>query len=427
MEVATRKRCISSTTDDPDELAAPDGKIAAFGGSNDDNIAAEDGDDDALLEIPEDLFDPKSLMARFGHLFSREDLSHCAFYEELRFFEFFVDQRSAQWHGLRSRISKDYPTSVKRMTGSILSALVGLSRKSALPYDIWRAWTNRLREGESTAIEPNDDMEYGTMYEPRIRRILITLLGVHIKEPGFYVDLDRPWFGVSPDGITEPLRMVVSFGGRLPEQISMGRTIIEIKASARLLRDVPQVEHLVQMHEEMYIPRCQWGWLAYWHCDSMRIWLVKYQPSFWEWIRRRAEGFLEACRRDEELSDELRCSMGFEVQDEWFGEEEARLTGRKFYPIPPNKKPRFASPPKPECWLVFEHTTVGSRDLEREDREFDGRRLYPRLRADSDPWFDYAWKSIPEEQKKMGGGSEAAARVPEARIFSIAIDPSHRQ
>jgi hypothetical protein len=386
--------------------------------------ANDNDDDDLFLQIADDAFDPNSLLNRFGHLFTQEDLKHCTFYEDLRYFEFFVDQRSALWHGLRSKITNTDPSSVRRMTGSILSTIVGLSRKTSMPYDMWRAWTDQLRPNESSTVVTTVEMMYGTVYENRIRCILMALLAMPIREPGFYVDADRPWFGVSPDGITKELTMVASFHGGMPQCINMGRTIIEIKASLRLLRVVPQIEHLVQMHEEMFIPRCEWGWLIYWHCDAVRVWLVQYSDSFWQWIMRRAEGFLDACRKRCELTDELKASMGFEIQDEWFGEEEARLTGRKYYPKPRSEasKAIAPSPPeKPNCWMIFEHVTVGDRDPEREeDKEFEGRKLYPRMRPEGDPWYTNAWKPIWDEAAAAAAAAAAPPqRVPDAKIYNI--------
>lgn len=72
--------------------------------------------------------------------------------------EFFIGQRGKLWHKLRNKIDDSYPVHVQRATGSKLPAIVGLSRKTALPRDVFRAWTGRLSPHETIVVEDNADV-----------------------------------------------------------------------------------------------------------------------------------------------------------------------------------------------------------------------------------------------------------------------------
>jgi hypothetical protein len=66
--------------------------------------------------------------------------------------------------------------------------------------------------------------------------------------------------------------------------------------------------------------------------------------------------------------------------------------------------------------MIFEHVTVGDRDPEREDdKEFEGRKLYPRMRPEGDPWYTNAWKPIWDE----AAATPPPPRVPDAKIYNI--------
>lgn len=310
------------------------------------------------------------------------------------YIEFFVDQRGGLWHGLRSRISAAYPPTVRRITGSIFASIVGLSRKGAYPPDIWRAWTGHLGDFETTVIESNDDMAYGTEFEPRVRQIFRQVI-CPVREPGFYVDLKKQHLGVSPDGITPPIRLLVP-GDGLVSTMRLGTTILEIKCSRYLLRKCPQIEHIVQMHEEMAITRSRYGWLQYWRGDTCRIWLFEFCDSFWQWCLRRAEGFLQACCDDWPLNEELSTTMGFELQDLWFGDQK--------WPVKlSDAQKRYAPPERPRFWKVFE--CEQSRTDQHQDRDFEGAKVYPVHKDDADPWFAKTWQHVATEQRLHCGAA----------------------
>ena len=101
-----------------------------------------------------------------------------------------------------------------RQTGSRISAYVGLSPPykgcKNTPQFRYRADTNTLRDGESDVVEPNEHMDYGSRYEDRGRIILNHIFApLHSKEYGFFRDSERRNMGMSPDGLTNAVKMMV--------------------------------------------------------------------------------------------------------------------------------------------------------------------------------------------------------------------------
>lgn len=320
--------------------------------------------------------------------------------------EFFIDQRGKLWFKLRASIDSTYPRHVERVTGSKLAALVGLSRKTALPADVFRAWTGRLRPSETVVVEDNADMTFGRTYEGRVRCI-VSRLFCEFYEPGFFVHMKRQEYGVSPDGVTRGnVTLVVNAqdaamlqrrafdpaAAPLLMNILLGILVLEIKCSRYGLKEYIQLEHIVQMHLEMWLAHSRYGLLAYWHQDQMQLWLVEFCDSFWVWIDDRVGKFLAACKRgDAQLSEELATSIAWELQAEWFPD--------KYGAMPWSAKKRKLCPPeRPRTWLLFQEKV--SRSTERTHETLDGRAVYPTQLEPNDPWFTNAWLSLPDEQAR---------------------------
>jgi hypothetical protein len=325
--------------------------------------------------------------------------------------EYYVDQRSEIWFLLRQRINKDYPTTAKRVTGSILAAIVGLS-SYIVTRDVFRAWTNNLRFGESDKVDPNEFTKAGVRYEPRVFEIFRRLVNMDSSVPGFYTDKTNENIGVSPDAITGPMWLLLDghnafkLDGQQPDfkgkrWVFLGVTIAEFKTSLLLLRDQVKCDHILQMFLEMRIPRSGYGWLLYWHVDTIRLWLVKYDQRFWDWIERRVQRFLDfvilsKTQPGVELDDDAAAYMAQDLHDEWYPPANPR------YVRPWSKATaKFRPPIKP---LIVEVLAITkSRCDQLEDTEFADRKVYPVDKPVDDPWFDRTWKSLCEEQKNFIG------------------------
>lgn len=322
------------------------------------------------------------------------------YYAEIEVFEFFIHQRGWLWAQLRSCFDPAYPN-LPRVTGTRLAPMTGCSRHSALPHDVWRACTGQLRDGETIAIESNEAMEFGTVYEPRERSIFCALV-CHVDEPGFYVCARTPWIGVSPDGVAVSGGIRVRGveyvqdrpGEAIPFDCVLGATTLELKASPFGLKECVQLEHIIQVHHELFVTRRRWGWLQYWHVDKVCLFLVEFCDSFWAWLMKRLDVFLACCKSGEPLPMQYRQTVAHRLQEEWFAEEKR---WNRTTPYPGAKPTDDVPPQRPNYWLVF--LERNSRcDALQPDRLMDGRAIYPTMKDDpNDPWFAKTWPRLGSE------------------------------
>lgn len=321
------------------------------------------------------------------------------YHEDIDVIEFYVSQRGLAWRFLRGAYTPRNPH-MERVTGSKLAALIGFSRHSSLPRDVFRAWTGRLLPNESTVVEPNDVMGYGTEYEYMIRLIFIRLV-CPAREPGFYLMARRPNMGVSPDGVTPRIRVhgVERFlsprnNGQVisvPFDRMLDACVVEIKASPYGLKECLQLEHVVQGHHEMFITKRRYCFFPYWHDNKLCLSLLEFCDSFWQCVERRLALFLGACERmDERLPPALEPSYGRRLQEEWFDKQR--------YPLGPRPKQLQVDwpPERPRYWLLLLDNHSRTTEYQSE-RLFDGRCIYPVHHPEGDPWYQTAWKPIHEE------------------------------
>jgi hypothetical protein len=328
--------------------------------------------------------------------------------------EYFVDQRSEIWFLLRKSVGELYPTTAKRVTGSIIAAIIGVSPFGATPRDIFRSWVGELSANESDFFGGNQFTQAGVLYEPRVFEIFSRLICPDARTPGFYTHKQNEKLGVSPDAVTPEIALLLDgynarrldkkmmdFKGR--RWVYLGTTIAEFKTSIFFLKEKPKAEHILQMYLEMYIPGMDYGWLFYWHADKVCLWIVKFDAQLWKWVEHRVERFLYFVRLHHhvrthnlgykvELDNDAAAHIAFEVQDEWFPRDPRypAVWGRKIAHLRPPVKPLVI-----EVWR--EDTT---RCEEFTDETFNDARVFPVVLPPGDDWFRRRWSSVCEEQTR---------------------------
>jgi len=61
----------------------------------------------------------------------------------------------------------------------------------------------------------------------------------------------------------------------------------EVKCSKRTFYAHPQIGHLCQVHQQMWVRDRRYAVLHYFHHGATRMWLVRFSADFWLWCRRR--------------------------------------------------------------------------------------------------------------------------------------------
>lgn len=144
----------------------------------------------------------------------------------------------------------------------------------------------------------NDATKYGELHEPRLRAIARRVLGpeISIEEYGLFRDAVFDWIGISPDGITNAIRLE----GLQPyyddqEQewklhefdLTVGKIMYEAKCSPNNEYKHPQVSHLFQIHSQMRVAQRGATILHYWSRDRTRMFFIPFSPQFWAWMEPR--------------------------------------------------------------------------------------------------------------------------------------------
>lgn len=180
-------------------------------------------------------------------------------------------------------------------TASACAANIGLSPyKGNSPQRRWRILTGAERDD----FQGNDATAYGELHEPRLRAIIRAVFGREftVEEYGMFKDRQFKWMGISPDGVTNAIRLVGDqphFNHDLgrwetrPFQFEMGKIMYEAKCSPNHEYLHPQVPHLVQIHMQMRVAQRWATLLHYWSRDRTRIFLVPFDPHFWKWQHLR--------------------------------------------------------------------------------------------------------------------------------------------
>jgi hypothetical protein len=77
-------------------------------------------------------------------------------------------------------------------------------------------------------------------------------------------------------------------------------TAVELKEKCYAPVKRPQVDHIVQVHQQMHTMGADFIFLSYEHLDSITVFLVEFSPPFWHWCLRRWELF-HTCVRDQRV------------------------------------------------------------------------------------------------------------------------------
>lgn len=145
------------------------------------------------------------------------------------------------------------------------------------------------------AIDPfngNDDSAFGETHEPRLRGIFRAATTIGVTEYGLFIDNVHRFQGVSPDGVTEPVRLTgVLPNGQTRFDWTAGTCMLEAKCSRRHFYEHPQAMHLCQLHLQMWVRGTNMGFLIYWNgkppVERCRIWVVVFSEPFSIWKRLR--------------------------------------------------------------------------------------------------------------------------------------------
>lgn len=177
-------------------------------------------------------------------------------------------QGTKEWHADRASVS---------VTGSICGAIVGDN-----PYsDFEKTLRTKVREvlGLAPDSPPNALMIRGIETEPEARRALEAETGLIIHETGLHKWPEFPWFGSSPDGITNEHCVEIKCRNT-PKPISLRRW------------EWHQTQaHMTVTGKEsclywQYDPDTQQGILE----------VVEFDPTWWDTYRDRFEEFHETLR-----------------------------------------------------------------------------------------------------------------------------------
>lgn len=205
---------------------------------------------------------------------------------------FAYPQKSLEWLARRTLVG-----------GSSVAKWVGMSPYAdGDPVKVFKEGTGAV----VSSFEGNIHTKYGERYEPRLRAICIAVLKIDIVEYGLFVDCERPFTSISPDGITPAYRLLGFTDDYPPKSVridwKLGRVAWEAKCSRGGLRPAPLIPHIMQLQFQMYILGLHYGLLHYWHCDKNRIWLVEYSPDLLLWMMRRVDLVYQHIKRDSEFN-----------------------------------------------------------------------------------------------------------------------------
>lgn len=357
-------------------------------------------------------------------------------------------QKSPEWFAIREKV---------RQTGSRISAYVGLSPPykccTNTPQFRYRADTNSLRDGETDVVTENEHMAYGSRYEDRGRIILNHIFApLYSKEYGFFRDTERQNMGMSPDGLTNAVKMMVQKECQLslaefnrldaegkkayePYVIEMGQTAVEHKSSKGGLKPNPQVAHMTQLTEQMWIMGYHYGFLFYWHNDQVRVWMMPFNKPFFDWVLRRLalfdwhkenkvpikddDPYFRWKRNLDKADNAWYNSLSDFLDSYWFAPSDFKYKPRRplgdyidpassWWPdelrndpyapdlsIPHGEDPsQFQVPPKPDIYLVYECLQIPP------GRPADEKPLYPKDLPESHKWFA-TFDSVPTWAARM--------------------------
>ncbi len=381
-------------------------------------------------------------------------------------------QGSSEWLEIRGKV---------KQTASRIAAYCGLSppyaKCQSTPQFRYRADTGTLLEGESDYVESTEPMKYGQRYEDRGRIIFNQLFKpLHSDEYGFFQDGERLDMGMSPDGLTNAVKMVVQMECQLsldeynaldprenqkyePYEIELGQCAVEHKSSMAGLKHNPQVPHIVQLTEQMWTMGYSYGFLFYWSDDKVRIWFVPYHEGFMHWILRRLELYNWHMRnkiriqgdnpyfrwkRNSEKPDTARFNSVADFLDSyWFAPEDwkykphrklgdyidpatwpADLADSQYAPkgYSLDDTGQYQVPPKPDIYLIYEQPTP----LPGCPHE---KSLYPRDLPETHPWFlkwgtVMDWSTAMQNREPMRNGGRREEReniIPVMYIHDILL------
>jgi len=184
------------------------------------------------------------------------------------------------------------------VTASRASAALGWSEYPPPPKDA--AVLDFVLGGACTTVRNQRALDYGQMYEPRVRLLAERLLGVAITETGFAVRRSTPFLGASPDGLVPATELLV-LDPALRAQLSAYRTepsVLEIKCKhSAELPVAPELDHIVQLQCTMFSTGRRHGWLLYWRQDDFVLFHTPFAALFFrDSVLPRLRGFVEYAR-----------------------------------------------------------------------------------------------------------------------------------
>lgn len=386
-------------------------------------------------------------------------------------------QKSPEWFAIRGEV---------RQTGSRISAYVGLSPPykgcTNTPQFRYRADTDTLQDGETDVVTENEHMAYGSRYEDRGRIILNHIFApLYSKEYGFFRDTERRNMGMSPDGLTNAVKVMVQLECQLslaqfkrlsleekkkyePFVIEMGQTAVEHKSSKGGLKPNPQIAHMTQLMEQMWIMGYHYGFLFYWHNDQVRVWMMPFNAPFFNWVLRRLVLFDWHKDNNVPITDDnpyFRWKRNLDKGDNawynslsdfldsyWFAPDDFKYKPRRplgeyidpassWWPYTLRDSPfapdpsipsgqdalQFQVPPKPDIYLVYEclQPPLG--------RPPDEKPLYPKDLPESHPYFSKfetvdKWAVRMQKEEPMRNGDFFPSRgnnIPIMYIHQLAL------
>jgi hypothetical protein len=204
-------------------------------------------------------------------------------------------------------------------TGSSCAQKIGMcAYPGSSPHQQWRYACGV----DANVFNGNDATRYGECYEDRVRCVAQRVLRTCDPEPDLdYGDADDTgpvprmptadlqiteyglfrgrafgWMGISPDGITNAVRL----RGHQPHwdvahqqwalhafDVVAGKAMFEVKCSPNNEYVHVQVGHLPQVMMQMYVTRRRWTVMQYWSRDRTRQFLVQFSSDFWRWMELR--------------------------------------------------------------------------------------------------------------------------------------------
>lgn len=138
----------------------------------------------------------------------------------------------------------------------------------------------------------NEATAYGELNEPYARAIVRAVFSLRVTEYGLFFHRS---FGklvtISPDGVSNSIRVAGVYGGGAPFDLIVGPVMVEIKCSPKHQYTTPLIYHIVQCQLQMYVCETAATLLTYLSKTDrgveVRIFWLELSRSFLVWMMRR--------------------------------------------------------------------------------------------------------------------------------------------